>query len=170
MVVSRHDCQARLESKASVTATIRRARADDLAALVPLVEQYLAFYDVKHPRSAVTRFVAQRLRAKPAFVWVAAQSRAATAELIGFVQVYPSWSTLRLGPSWVLNDLYVEKQARGAGLGRALVKIVVAEAERGGVRSVELMTATTNAGARALYESLGFQTDSTFLTYSIALP
>jgi len=143
---------------------IRRARATDITALVPLVEQYLAFYDVKHSRARVSRFILQKLRAKPVHVWVGAQSPGGALE--GFVQVYPTWSTLRLGTAWILNDLFVEKRVRGSGMGRALIERVIEEAQRSGTKTVELTTAVTNAPARALYESLGFTTDSGFLVYS----
>ena len=54
---------------------IRRARTGDLTALVPLVEQYLGFYNVKHPRATVSRFISQKLRAKPVLVWVGSRAR-----------------------------------------------------------------------------------------------
>ena len=146
---------------------IRRARTGDLAALVPLVEQYLGFYNVKHPRATVSRFISQKLRAKPVLVWVG--SRARGTALDGFVQVYPTFSTLRLGPAWILNDLFVAKTARGTGMGRALLETVIAEAKRSGARTVELTTAVTNASARALYQSIGFKTDPKYLVYSLPI-
>lgn len=55
-----------------------------------------------------------------------------------------------------LEDLFVLEQARGAGLGRALVAQAVEVARERGCRRIELDVHEHNAGARRLYESLGF--------------
>ncbi len=56
----------------------------------------------------------------------------------------------------LLEDLFVREDARGSGLGRALVEAVVALARERGCRRVELDANDGNAPAIALYESLGF--------------
>ena len=55
-----------------------------------------------------------------------------------------------------LEDLYVADEARGAGLGRALVQAAIARAAERGCRRIELDANEANAQAMALYESLGF--------------
>ncbi|HEX8206318.1 MAG TPA: GNAT family N-acetyltransferase [Solirubrobacteraceae bacterium] len=56
----------------------------------------------------------------------------------------------------LLEDLFVREEARGTGVGRALVQGVVDLAAERGCRRVELDTNEANEGAVALYESLGF--------------
>jgi GNAT superfamily N-acetyltransferase len=56
----------------------------------------------------------------------------------------------------LLEDLFVLESARGSGLGRALVDRVVQEARERGCRRIELDVNDNNAGALALYRSLGF--------------
>ena len=56
----------------------------------------------------------------------------------------------------LLEDLFVREQARGSGLGRALVDAVVELARARGCRRIELDANDHNASAIALYESLGF--------------
>ncbi|MGH2712541.1 MAG: GNAT family N-acetyltransferase [Thermoleophilaceae bacterium] len=58
-----------------------------------------------------------------------------------------------------LEDLYVEDDARGAGLGRALVTAAVERAAARGCRRMELDVNETNTAAIAFYESLGFTTE-----------
>jgi ribosomal protein S18 acetylase RimI-like enzyme len=56
-----------------------------------------------------------------------------------------------------LEDLYVLDEARGAGLGRALVEAALALAEERGCRRLDLDVEPENGPARALYQSLGFR-------------
>ena len=62
----------------------------------------------------------------------------------------------------LLEDLFVGEQARGSGLGRALVQGVVDLATQRGCRRIELDTNERNEAARALYESMGFRTEDRF--------
>jgi ribosomal protein S18 acetylase RimI-like enzyme len=56
-----------------------------------------------------------------------------------------------------LEDLFVRAEARGSGLGRALVVAASARAGARGCRRIELDTAEENEPALALYRSLGFR-------------
>jgi ribosomal protein S18 acetylase RimI-like enzyme len=56
-----------------------------------------------------------------------------------------------------LEDLFVREDARGSGLGRALVEATVARAHERGCRRIELDVWERNEAALALYRSLGFR-------------
>ena len=63
----------------------------------------------------------------------------------------------RAGPDCLLEDLFVEPAARGAGLGRAITEFAMAYAgEERGARRMELDVNEANTAALELYESLGF--------------
>ena len=62
----------------------------------------------------------------------------------------------RAGFDCLLEDLFVDASARGAGLGRAMMEAILAHARARGCRRVELDTNETNAAALALYGSFGF--------------
>ena len=55
-----------------------------------------------------------------------------------------------------LKRVYVRPAFRGKGLGKGLVEAVIAAARLIGYRKLRLETATFMEGARALYQSLGF--------------
>jgi N-acetylglutamate synthase-like GNAT family acetyltransferase len=55
-----------------------------------------------------------------------------------------------------VTDLYVVPEARGAGLGRSLLRTIVDELRRRGVGNVSLDVMITNTGAITLYRQLGF--------------
>ena len=64
----------------------------------------------------------------------------------------------RAGPDCLLEDLFVEADARGSGLGRALVGYARERALERGARRMELDCNEANAPALALYGSFGFET------------
>jgi ribosomal protein S18 acetylase RimI-like enzyme len=59
-----------------------------------------------------------------------------------------------------LEDLFVESDARRAGLGRALVTAAIERAERRGCRRMELDVDEDNTGALAFYRTLGLSSES----------
>ena len=56
----------------------------------------------------------------------------------------------------LLEDLFVRAEARGRGLGGALVAAAIERARERRCGRVELDVNTANAGARRLYEAFGF--------------
>lgn len=60
---------------------------------------------------------------------------------------------------WV-EDLFVSAEARGSGLGGALLEGAIERARERGCRRIELDTNEENAPARALYERHGFSSRS----------
>jgi ribosomal protein S18 acetylase RimI-like enzyme len=94
---------------------------------------------------------------------------APSGALVGFTQLFPSFSSVRACRMFVLNDLFVAPAARRQGVARELL-VRAAEAARSlGAESLSLATARSNHGAQKLYESLGWRRDEQFLHYDLAL-
>src|SRR5918911_1529921 len=74
----------------------------------------------------------------------------------GVAQLRFRYGVWRAGGDCLLEDLYVDEAARGAGLGRALVEAALDRARARGCRRAELDVSESNAAALALYESFGF--------------
>ena len=74
----------------------------------------------------------------------------------GVAQVRFRYGLWRAADDCLLEDLYVSDEARGQGVGRALVQGVIELAKERGCRRIELDTNESNEAALALYESLGF--------------
>ena len=76
----------------------------------------------------------------------------------GVAQLRYRWGIWWAAEDCWLEDLFVEADARGSGLGRALVEATLDRARERGCRRVELDVNTENPPALALYRSLGFET------------
>ena len=145
--------------------TIRRATLDDLNQLAPLFDAYRQFYG-QHSEPIVARqFLNDRLTRNESIVLVAETGGGAA---IGFVQLYPTFSSILAAPMYVLSDLFVTPEARRRGVGRLLLQSAVEMARATGAVRLELATAITNVSAQRLYESLGWRKDE-FHLYGLPL-
>ncbi len=64
-----------------------------------------------------------------------------------------------------ISQLCVIPEARGAGLGRELLRLAVASLYRSGARRISLTVTASNATAIAIYEQFGFRPVRTFFAY-----
>ncbi len=141
---------------------IRRAAPADAALLAPLFDAYRQFYGLAPDLALSRRYLSERLGREESVVLVA---EAADGAALGFVQMYPTFSSLRAARVFVLYDLFVAPQARRHGVARRLMESAVAEARACGAVALTLQTARTNVAAQRLYESLGWRRDDEFLEY-----
>lgn len=75
---------------------------------------------------------------------------------IGVAALRYRYGVWKDGEDCCLEDLFVREEARGTGLGRALVDAAVARARERGCVRMELDVNERNQAARRLYESAGF--------------
>jgi ribosomal protein S18 acetylase RimI-like enzyme len=78
----------------------------------------------------------------------------------GVAQLRFRYGIWRAGGDCLLEDLYVDESARGAGLGHALVEATLERARARGCRRVELDVNESNEAAQRLYGSFGFSSTS----------
>ncbi len=145
--------------------TVRPATIRDLETLVPLFEGYRVFYE-QAPDAELTRgFLGERLALGDSVIYLAERE----GQALGFVQLYPIFSSTRCQRLWLLNDLFVMPEGRSHGVARALMAAARSHAEATGACGLELATARSNAPAQRLYESLGWVRDEVFLHYELTL-
>jgi ribosomal protein S18 acetylase RimI-like enzyme len=147
---------------------VRRATRRDLRDLTSLFEGYRAFYHRDPAAGRARRFLGARLGAGDSLIWVA-RERMGTRRSVGFVQVYPTWSSLQMVRAWILNDLFVDPDVRRYGVGRLLMRAVSSAARRSQVAYVELATQRANHSAQALYQSEGYVQDTEFEHWALEL-
>ena len=147
--------------------TIERAGMQDLDAFVPLFEAYRAFYRCRLDADAARHYLGDRLARAESTVFLAWSDDSSQngRRAVGFTQLYPAWASLRLGPPWVLYDLFVDASVRRGGVARLLMERAARHARESGATIITLETAVDNAPAQALYESLGWKRENDFYTY-----
>ncbi|GHD67120.1 GNAT family N-acetyltransferase [Jeongeupia chitinilytica] len=145
--------------------TVRHASLDDLDVLVPLFDAYRQFYKQASDVDGVRDYLGERLALRESVLLLAENAGRA----VGFVQLFPLFSSVGMRRVWLLNDLFVTDSARGQGVARALMGTARGHAQATGAASLRLSTAHANHAAQALYESLGYQRDTEFQGYALKL-
>ena len=137
---------------------VRRADTGkrDLDLIAPLFDSYRQFYDEPADGELAAAFIRDRLKAKESVIFLAETGEEGTREALGFVQLYPSFSSVAACRIWVLNDLFVTPEARGRGVGRALMEVARQHALQTGAKRLTLETTAENRAAWSLYEDLGY--------------
>lgn len=136
---------------------IRRARPEDLGAVGEVtVAAYAGFTKgdvddyVEHLRDA-------ERRDREAEVWVATPDD--SEEILGTVTICPPgspWREISEPGEGEFRMLAVAPSARGAGVGAALVDLVVDRFRRDGARAIVISTLPVMRSAHRIYEDVGF--------------
>ena len=138
-----------------------RAELDDLDALAPLFDAYRQFYGEASDLPGARIFLGDRLKRGESVIFLAVVDRA----VVGFTQLYPSFSSVSMKRLWVLNDLFVTPDARTSGAGRALLERAERWAAETGAKGLTLSTQIANVTAQRLYEACGWTKDDEFVHY-----
>lgn len=135
--------------------TYGEARRRDLPQLVALLGALFGQEAEFAPDPAKQRRALRMLLAEPALgrIYVARRG----AKVLGMVSVLRAVSTAEGGPAGLLEDLVVRPDARGAGIGAALLAFAVERSRAGGLLRLTLLTDRGNRGAQRLYRRAGFK-------------
>jgi ribosomal protein S18 acetylase RimI-like enzyme len=146
--------------------TIRQAQASDTAAIAPLFDAYRQFYGKPGDPGLANRFIGERLANGESTVFLAEDE---SGRAVGFVQLYPTFSSVSAARVFVLNDLFIVPEARRGAVARGLMEAAANHARaHGGIR-LSLSTAKTNLAAQSLYESEGWVRDEQYYHYSLTV-
>jgi len=144
--------------------SILKATVNDIDSLVELFDLYRIFYHQNSNINGAKEFIKDRLSNEESVIFIAFDAN----NPIGFVQLYPSFSSVSMKRTWVLNDLYVRESVRGNGFGEKLIKKALSFAEETGAKGVLLETNIENVTAQRLYEKIGFTKETNhFYFFSI---
>lgn len=139
-----------------------RVSPSDVDRAAPLFADYRVFYGEPYDLEAATAFLTERLQREESIVLIALEEETP----VGFTQIYPSFSSTRLEPIWIVNDLFVSEASRGSGAVNDLLNTAATLAKQAGVLEVELATAHTNLRAQAVYDRHGYQLDEHYKHYA----
>ncbi|HEX6651887.1 MAG TPA: GNAT family N-acetyltransferase [Thermoleophilaceae bacterium] len=130
---------------------IRLATADDAADVARLMIGFRDWWSRTEPPDAAFHEDVGRVLADPNSDFLLAGDPPA-----GVCQLRYRYSIWTGSDDCWLEDIFVEEEARGSGMGRELMDAAFARARERGCRRMELDVNEANAAALALYESLGF--------------
>ena len=145
--------------------TIIRADLEHLPIVAPLFDAYRVFYEQAPDLPGALEYLRQRLSNEESVIFLALDGERG----LGFCQLYPSFTSVRMRRIWILYDLFVIPDARRQGIGRALMDRAREFGQASGAHRLELSTARGNRPAQALYESLGYVRDEEFYFYELSL-
>jgi ribosomal protein S18 acetylase RimI-like enzyme len=149
-----------------MTIQVMRATTAQLEAVAELFDAYRGFYQQPSNLAQSRAFIAERMDGNESAIFLAQDENGAA---LGFVQLYPTFSSIDAHRTWLLSDLFTAPAARGRGVGRLLMNTARDFALQTGAKGLVLETATDNFTAQGLYESLGYVRDTGYYTYMLDL-
>ncbi|WHZ03856.1 GNAT family N-acetyltransferase [Neobacillus sp. YX16] len=141
--------------------SIRKTTLDELDSLTELFDSYRVFYKQESNFEGAKSFLKERILNEDSVIFIAYDEDYP----VGFVQLYPTFSSVSMKRSWVLNDLYVNASARKKGFGEKLIQKSIEFAEETGAKGLSLETGQENVTAQRLYEKIGFKKESNYFYY-----
>lgn len=141
-------------------AHVWRATPDDAAAVTRLLLAFRDHNGYDWPPDDAFAAGVQRLLGDADTEFLLA-SVAAGEPPAGVAQLRFRWGIWRDGGDCLVEDVFVEDSARGAGLGRALMDLATERALARGCRRMELDTHEENEAALTLYRAFGFRERAT---------
>ena len=131
----------------------RNATFDDSAELSILFDEYRVFYHKESDVNSAENFLKERLQNKDSEIYVAETD----GKLVGFVQLYPLFSSTRMKKYWLLNDLYVNVNSRGKGFSKELIDEAKKLCRETAASGILLETGKNNEIGNQLYPRSGFE-------------
>lgn len=134
-------------------AKIAPVSAAEYEELLPLIAAYQRFYGVEQIDEERNRaFFRRFLEPSDAGLLLGARVE---GRLLGYACLYWHFSSTEAAESVLMNDLYVDADARGRGLGRALIEASADVARQRGAAQLQWQTAPDNHTAQRLYDATG---------------
>ena len=132
---------------------VRRVRPDDVPAIVALVEELAEYERARHECRLTTEQLHDVLfRPNAALFGHVAE---VDGRVVGVALWFLNFSTWRGTHGIYLEDLFVQPDQRGSGLGRALLQALAEECARQGYARLEWAVLNWNDPAIGFYRSLG---------------
>jgi len=127
--------------------------AEQYEELLPLIAAYQRFYEVEEIDEQRNREFFRRFL-EPSDDGLLLGARAG-GRFLGYACLYWHFSSTQAVETVLMNDLYVEPDARGRGVGRALIEASAAVAGERGAAHLQWATAPDNHTAQRLYDATG---------------
>ncbi len=146
---------------------IVQATLEHLDLLTPMFIKYREFFGELALPDSSRKFLENRLKRKESVIYMALADE--EDRLLGYCQLYPSFSSLSLKRVWILNDIYVAEDARRQLVADRLLQTAKKMAKDTNASRLRAATSQNNLAAQKTYESIGFREDTVFKNYTLEL-
>lgn len=124
--------------------------------LIMLFDLYRVFYRRKSDVIQAKKFLENRIQNNESVIFIARNDE---NTMVGFIQLYPLFSSTQMKGLWLLNDLFVTTEYRGQGYSKQLINAAKEHCKKTGYCGLMLETEKNNVIANKLYESTSFEID-----------
>lgn len=138
------------------------AGVNELEKTAELFDMYRQFYEQESDIGKAREFIFQRMTKNESVIFLA---EAEDGAAMGFVQLYPSFTSVGMRRMWILNDLFVHAAHRRKGVAEALLERCRQLGTDTEAAGLILETRNSNAPARKLYIKFGFAYDTEHAYY-----
>jgi GNAT superfamily N-acetyltransferase len=145
---------------------IHQATIKDIDRIAPLFDGYRQFYGKPTDLKAARQFLYERFKNYQSVIFVA---NTENGDGVGFAQLFPSFSSVSMERTFILNDLYVAPSARRSGVAAKLLDAATQYGRSVGAIRITLSTGMENNSAKALYLSQGWKQDEAFHVFHLGL-
>jgi|TARA_B110000238_G_C16043684_1_gene403006 ribosomal protein S18 acetylase RimI-like enzyme len=133
---------------------IRQAKNTDLELLSELFDGYRVFSREDSDVDTAREFLTERLSNRDSEIFVC---ETIDNKLVGFVQLFPLFSSTRMKKLWLLNDLFVNPEFRGKGISVKLIERAKKLVTDSSACAMFLETEKSNIIGNNLYPKTGFE-------------
>lgn len=143
------------ESRSNATYRIREARPEDAGTIVELIRELARYEKLEEHAKATPEGLVRHLFGPKPYAEVLIAEAGQDHRPVGCALFFHTFSTFRCQPGIYLEDLFVRPEARGLGIGKALLASVARIAVERDCGRVEWSVLNWNEPAIKFYQSLG---------------
>lgn len=144
---------------------IRACTIDDLELLVPAFDEYRQFYRQSSQPEQVRNFLKPLIEQEKSKIFLSFDE----GELTGFIQLYPSYSSIGLAQIWTLNDFFIFGGENRRETAKGLLGAAKMLCEATNAIRVEVTTRKENHRLHKIYRDYGFEKDYKYDYYFLRL-
>jgi GNAT superfamily N-acetyltransferase len=133
---------------------VRQLEHKHLDTLADLFDAYRVWYRKPTDLTAARQFLADRIENQESVIYGVFTDQ---DQMVAFTQLYPLFSSTRMGKLWLLNDLFVHPDFRGQGISLLLLEKSKELAKQTNAVAIILETEKSNDIGNQLYPRAGFQ-------------
>lgn len=142
-----------IRARLFMTFTIRKTTGDDVAAVIGLLRAFAKFEDLEQFCEITEEKLLGAMFEKDSFVEGLVAD--ANGQIVAYAIFYPNFASFRGQRGFYLEDIYIDAEYRGQGIGDAMLKEIARIAKSRNFERIDFQVLTWNTPAIKFYEKHG---------------